>query len=66
MSASVLNSKSDIFTMRMQREHREKLIEAARKRNRSLANYLVVAGLAAEDREWGLDPPRSPTTEIAA
>jgi hypothetical protein len=25
-----LNSKSDIFTMRMQREHREKLIEAAR------------------------------------
>jgi hypothetical protein len=50
----------------MQREQREKLIEAARKRNRSLANYLVVAGLAAEDREWGLDPLRSPTTEIAA
>ncbi len=30
------------------------------------SNYLAVAGLAAENREWGLDPRRSPTTEIAA
>jgi Arc-like DNA binding domain len=66
MSASALNSKSDIFTMRMPREHREKLIAAARKRNRSLANYLVVAGLTAEDRAWELEPRHSIPAEIAA
>ena len=51
MSASTQNSRSVIFTMRMPLEHRDRLITAARERNRSLANYLVEAGLRLIDAD---------------
>jgi len=64
MSASALNSKSVIFTMRMPLEHREKLIEAAKKDNRSLANFLVEAGLVLAGRK--IQPQRPERVELAA
>jgi hypothetical protein len=49
-------------------EHRDKLIEAAKERNRSLANFLVDSALAVADR--GLEPAklprRSTRSELAA
>jgi uncharacterized protein (DUF1778 family) len=50
MSAKARNSKSVIFTMRMRLEHKEKLIEAAKRDHRSLAGFLVDAGLRAAGR----------------
>jgi hypothetical protein len=51
MSARALNSRSVIFTMRMPLEHREKLIEAAKRDRRSLAGFLIDSALGAADRK---------------
>jgi uncharacterized protein (DUF1778 family) len=70
MSASALNSRSVIFTMRMPLEHKERLRTAARDRNRSLANFLVEAGLVEADRKLKPEPAklprRSTRSELAA
>jgi hypothetical protein len=63
MSASTQNSKSDLFTMRLPREHREKLMTAAKASNRSLANYLVDAGLVLAGRKPEAVKP--PAVELA-
>jgi ParB-like chromosome segregation protein Spo0J len=60
MSASTLNSRSVIFTMRMPLEHRERLMTAAGERNRSLANYLVEAGLVEAERKLEPEPAKLP------
>jgi hypothetical protein len=47
-------------------EHREKLIAVAKERNRSLANFLVEAGLVEADRKLEPEPAKLPRVELAA
>jgi len=47
-------------------ENREKLIAAAKERNRSLANFLVEAGLVEAGRKLEPEPAKLPRVELAA
>ena len=51
MSASTQNSRSVIFTMRMPLEHRQKLIDAAKRDHRSLAGFLIYSALSMAERK---------------
>jgi hypothetical protein len=64
MSSKALNSKSVIFTMPMALERRDKLMAAAKESNRSLANYLVDAGLVLAGRK--AEAVKQPAVELAA
>ena len=66
MSESTHSSKSVPFCLRMPLENREKLIAAAKERNRSLANFLVEAGLVEAGRKLEPEPAKLPRVELAA
>jgi uncharacterized protein (DUF1778 family) len=44
--ADVSKSKTDVLCVRIPREHRDTIVNAARQQGRSLSNYFVTAGLA--------------------
>jgi uncharacterized protein (DUF1778 family) len=50
MRSEPANSKSEVFSLRLTNEKRDKLREAAARENRSLGNYLVTAGLTLAER----------------
>jgi len=64
MSASTHSSKSVPFCLRMPLGHRDKLIAAAKERNRSLVNFLVEAGLVEAGRKLEPEPAKLPRRHI--
>jgi len=60
MSESTHSSKSVPFCLRVRLERPEKLIAAAKQRNRPLANFLVESALVEADRKLEPEPAKLP------